>query len=55
MGWRKRYHRLTDTEEDKVMALLAQGVPRKYIAERFDVSLGAIYRVIVGKEANDAR
>ncbi len=52
MGWRKRYHRLTDTEEDKVMALPAQGVPRKYIAERFDVSVGAIYGVIIRKEAS---
>ncbi len=43
---RKVYKPLTAAQKDKIMALVGQGVLKKYVAERLDVTPSAISNVI---------
>lgn len=42
----KRYRKLSEEEQDKVMVLFSQGVARKYIAERFGITHTAVCHII---------
>lgn len=42
----KRYHKLTDADGDKILLLAEQGVKRRYIAERFDITSTTVRNII---------
>ena len=48
------HRRLTKAQKDRIVVLAKQGVPRKYIAERFGITYSTV-RTILKQGVNDGK